>query len=153
MKRIPLMALCALSAFAQQAPGHRVYVMPMAGGLDQHIADWLTREHVMAVVTDPGMADVVLTDRLGEAFEQKLTQIHPPKTEKTDTKNDSAGNGGGPHAAFRSTVARGTLFLVDVNTRHVLWSDHEKPPAASDASLNRAAEQIAKKLQKSLSAN
>jgi hypothetical protein len=149
MKRFPLAALCALCAFAQQTPGHRVYVMPMAAGLDQHIADWLTREHVMTVVTDPVLADVVLTDRLGEAFEQKLAQIHPPPVDK---KADSGGNGGGPHAAFRSTMARGTLFLVDVSTRHVLWSDHEKPPVASDASLNRQAERIAKNLRKSFAA-
>jgi hypothetical protein len=149
MKRFLLVALCALSAFAQQTPGHRVYVMPMASGFDQHIADWLTREHVMAVVTDPVLADVVLTDRLGEAFEQKLARIHPPPADK---KTDSTGNGAAPNPAFRSTTPRGTLFLVDVNTRHVLWSDHEKPPVASDARLNRQAERVAKNLQKSFAA-
>lgn len=139
---------------AQTPAAHQVYVMPMAGGLDQHLADWLTREHVMQVVTDAKAADVVLTDRLGEAFEQKLAQLKPemekPVAEKTsaDKKTESAGAGGGGHVSFRSTAARGTLFLVDVKTRAVLWSDHQKPRGTSDKQINRQAERAVKNLQR-----
>lgn len=126
--------------------------MPMAGGLDQHVADWLTREHVMQVVTDVKTADLVLTDRLGEAFEQKLAQLKPEPektaadtgtTDKTDKKTAGAGAG---RISFRSTAARGTLFLVDVKTRVVLWSDHEKMRGSSDKDLDRQAERAVKSL-------
>ena len=111
----------------------------MAGGLDQYLAQWLTKDHVMQVVTDPKAAEVVMTDRLGEAFEQKMQQIHP---EAADKKSDDSA----PHS-FRSSKVQGTIFLVDAKSRQVLWSDYQKPPRSnSDKDLNRAAEQIAKKL-------
>jgi hypothetical protein len=144
MKRFPLVSLFTITLLAQSAGLHKVYVLPMAGGLDQYLADWLTRGKVMQVVTDPKSADLVMTDRLGEAFEQKLTQILPPP-EKPDKKIETGG-GSTPHNTFRSSSARGTLFLVDVKSRQVMWSDHEKPPVVSDANLNREAERVAKKL-------
>ncbi|HWE52484.1 MAG TPA: hypothetical protein VG273_22000 [Bryobacteraceae bacterium] len=159
MKRHPLVILFTITLLAQSAGLHQVYVLPMGGGLDQYLADWLTREKVMQVVTDPKAADLVMTDRLGEAFEQRLAQILPPpekpvkKGDKSDDKSDekaakSIETGGAPpvHSAFRSSSARGTLFLVDLKTRQVVWSDHEKPPTPSDANLNREAERVAKKL-------
>lgn len=154
MKRFPLVILFTLTLLAQPAALHQVYVLPMAGGLDQYLADWLTREKVMQVVTDPKAADLVMTDRLGEAFEQKLVQILPPPEKpaitddkKDDKKNDKKDGGASAvHNTFRSASARGTLFLVDIKSRQVVWSDHEKPPAVSDANLNREAERVAKKL-------
>ena len=153
MKRFPLLVLLAVSAFGQTGPGHQVYVMPMAGGLDQHVADWLTRGHVMQVVTDAKAADVVLTDRLGEAFEQKLAQLKPEAdkgaeaaTADKDKKTGGAG-AGQARGSFRSTAVRGTLFLVDVKSRAVLWSDHQKMRGSSDKDLNRQAERAVKSLQ------
>ena len=143
MKYAPAMAFLAITAFGQSA-ARTVYVLPMAGGLDQFVAEWLTRDHVMQVVADPKIADVVLTDRLGEAFEQKLTEIHPKDDKKDDKKSDSAAT----HNAFRSSKGRGTVFLVDAKSRQVLWSDYEKIPGSnSNDSLNHEAERIAKKLQ------
>jgi len=133
-------ALPGVGLFGQSAP-RTVYVLPMAGGLDQFLAQWLTRGHVMQVVADPKIADVVLTDHLGETFEQKMAEIRP----KDDKKSNSAA-----HNTFRSSRARGTVFLVDAKSREVLWSDYEKVPGStSDDSLNREAERIAKKLQTS----
>ena len=131
-------ALPGIALFGQSAP-RTVYVLPMSGGLDQFLAQWITREHVMQVVTDPKIADVVLTDRLGEAFEQKMAEIHP----KDDKKSDSTA-----HNAFRSSNGRGTVFLVDAKSHVVLWSDYEKVrDSTSNETLNREAERIAKKLQ------
>ena len=84
MKYSPAIAFLAISAFGQPAL-RTVYVLPMAGGLDQYLAEWLTRDHVMQVVTDPKIADVVLTDRLGEAFEQKMAEIRPKEDKKADS--------------------------------------------------------------------
>jgi hypothetical protein len=138
MKRFIFVALFAALACAQYAGPKTVYILPMSAGLDQYLAQWLTKDHVMQVVADPKAAQVFMTDRLGEAFEQKLKQIHPDDDKKTDA---TARN------SFRSTQARGTIFLVDAKSRQVLWSDYQKPPNTnSDHDLNRTAEQIAKRL-------
>jgi len=138
MKFIAIPALFAALAFAQYDGPKTVYILPMSGGLDQYLAQWLTKDHVMQVVADPKAADVVMTDRLGEAFEQKLDEIRPGSDKKP---TDDARN------AFRSGRARGTIFVVDAKTRQVIWSDYQKPPRSnSDDDLNHEAERIAKKL-------
>jgi hypothetical protein len=134
MKRLLLSAMAALFVSAAPPPVHSVYILPMAGGLDQYLAEWLTREQVVQVVADPKAADAVLTDRIGESFEQKMTEIRPADEKK---KDDSA-----VHPSFRSSASRGTIFLVDAKTRNVLWSDYEKPLR----DLNREAGRISKKL-------
>jgi hypothetical protein len=75
MKRVSLLVLLGTAAFAQTAGVRTVYILPMAGGLDQYLAGWLTREHIMQVVTDPRAADAVFTDRLGARFHfRQITQ-------------------------------------------------------------------------------
>jgi hypothetical protein len=59
-----------------------VYILPMSNGLDQYIANQLTREHLLEVIADPVRADAIFTDRLGELLEYKLEKLHPkPKPE------------------------------------------------------------------------
>src|ERR1017187_9409535 len=89
MKSFPILALfatlsCAQHACAQYAGPKTVYILPMAAGLDQYLAQCLTKDHVMLVVADPKTADVVMTDRLGEAFEQKMKQLRPDSDKKSD---------------------------------------------------------------------
>lgn len=138
MKLFTIPVLFATLAFAQYAGPKTVYILPMAAGLDQYIAQWLTKNHAMQVVADPKIAEVFMTDRLGEAFEQKMKEIRPDGDKKSD---DTARN------TFRTTKPRGTIFLVDAKSRQVLWSDYQKPPRSnSDSDLNRAAERIADKI-------
>lgn len=67
-----------------------VYILPMAHGLDQHIANQLTREHVVEVVADPARADALLTDRLGGSLEYQLEKLHPtPKPPDESAKSES----------------------------------------------------------------
>jgi len=67
-----------------------VYLLPMAHGLDQHIANQLTREHVVEVVTDAARADALLTDRLGGPLEYQLEKLHPtPKPSEESAKGES----------------------------------------------------------------
>lgn len=134
-----LILFSGLAASAQYTGPKLVYILPMAAGLDQYLAQALTKGHIMQVVADPETADVVMTDRLGEAFERKMREIRPPDDKK---KTDDFS-----HNTFRSTQARGTIFLVDAKTRQVLWSDYQKPPGSnSGADLDREARQIAQKL-------
>jgi hypothetical protein len=144
MKRFLLFLALAAAVPAQTAALHQVYLLPMANGLDQYLANQITRGKIAQIVTDPKVADLIMTDRLGEGFEQKLAELRPSEEKKT-AASDSV------HNAFRSSAARGTLFLVDIKSRQVVWSDHEKPPAASDSSLNRDAARVAKKLQEAFS--
>jgi hypothetical protein len=139
MKPLPILALFATLACAQYAGPKTVYILPMAAGLDQYLAQALTRDHVLQVVVDPRAAEVVMTDSIGQPFEQKMKEILPADPKKAD---DSA-----THGAFRSSRARGTIFLVDAKSRQVLWSNYQKPPSLnSDRNLNREADQIVKKL-------
>jgi hypothetical protein len=138
MKRFLIAGLFATLAFAQYTGPKTVYILPMSAGLDQYLAQWLTKDHVMQVVSNPKTAEVVMTDRLGEAFEQKLNDILPGETKKTDET---------AHNTFRTSKPRGTIFLVDAKSRVVLWSDYQKPPrSSSDHDMNVAAEKIAKAL-------
>jgi hypothetical protein len=139
MKRFLLFAVAA-TAFAQVPATKQVYLMPMAGGLDQYLATWLTREHALQVVTDPRAADLILTDRIGKAFENQLLDLYPPEKDPND-KNPAP-----IHNSFHSSASRGTIFLVDAKSRQVVWSDHEKPMNPTDKHLNREAERIVKKL-------
>jgi hypothetical protein len=144
MKTLCLMAAFAVSCLSAPTGIRTVYILPMAGGLDQYLAAWLTHDHVLEVVADPKLADAVITDTLGEPFEQKMAQIRPPAA-APDSK-DKADSSAMVHT-FRSGSSKGTVFLVDAKTRVVVWSDYEKAPRSiTNANLNREARRVAKKL-------
>ena len=152
-----------------------VYILPMAHGLDQHIANRLTREHVVEVVADSARADALLTDRLGGSLEYQLEKLHPkPKppeesaksesdsesdkdasdSSDKDDKNVSKGRRaprmmaeGGPPRANAFGGGKGTLFLVDTHSRNVLWSVYEKPKNTSPDELDRTAKRVVTRLK------
>jgi len=142
-----LAALGALFAAVVATPytgPKTVYILPMAGGLDQYVAQCLTKDHVLQVVADPKAAEVIMTDRLGQTFELEMKQIRADAVK--DDKDDKKTSDTAPHV-FHSSRALGTIFLVDAKSRQVLWSGYQKPPRSnSDRDLNRAAEEIARKI-------
>lgn len=162
MNAILKMAFFAVAATAPYSGPKTVYILPMAGGLDQYLAQSLTREHLMEVQADPKAAAVVMTDRLGEAFEAKMKELRPDldkkvksdkdKDDKTDKdaksdKGDTDSKTAGATHPYTSSKARGTVFLVDARTRQVLWSEYHRPQRSnSDRDLNRTAEEIVRKL-------
>jgi hypothetical protein len=121
-----------------------VYLLPMSGGLDQHLANRLAASQVFHVVTDPKLADAIFTDRLGEAFEQKLTELYAPPVKDKDDNNN------GKPAKHVSTLGRSasTVFLVDLKSREVIWSGYEKRNGVSAAGLERVASQIVREIVK-----
>lgn len=140
MKALALLVFASSLSFAQYTGPKTVYILPMSGGLDQYIAQQLTKDHLMQVVADPKAAQVFMTDSLGPGFEQRLKTLLP-----TDTSSKSAGDDS-PHT-FRTSRSHGTIFIVDAKSLHVLWSDHHKPPAStSDRSLSLAAAEITREL-------
>ena len=139
MKRLAVFVTCAaLAGAADLSTVHNVYLLKMSKGLDQFLANRLTNEHVFQVVTDPKLADAILTDQIGEGFEAKLDELYPPpepvkpakpeKTEKpakpdeestasliTDTVNKLSN----PGSTSSFGRGKGMVFLVDAKTKQV----------------------------------
>lgn len=153
--------LWACLASAAVNPGlmqvHTVYILPMGNNMDQHLASRLSQLGTMQVVADPQVADAILTDRLGEAFEKKLDEMYPkPKEEteedadadeKTSASKDSSKDQGPlrPNSFGRS---KGTLFLVERKTRNVLWSVYMRPKNSTSDEINRTAGRIVDRLNR-----
>ncbi len=141
---------------------HSVYMMPMARGLDQHLANHLTASHLFQVVTDPKQADAVFSDRIGEAFQTQLERLLPaPKPEPAKAGKDDAAPATKlisdtenklDNPALNSQFGRGkgTIFLVDPKSSQVLWSTYEEPAASDGKTLDMSAGQIVSRLKKDL---
>jgi hypothetical protein len=171
-----LLFLCAsLAAMAGElSQVHTVYILSMSGGLDMHIANRLTDGHLLLVVTDPKKADVIMTDRLGPGFEDRMEELYPPPEllkpevkekdkdkDKEKAKTPSAADLGIPDLSEASNKlparpvahfggGRGTVFLVSVKSREVLWSTYAKPKDARGEQLEKTAGKICVDLKKSL---
>ncbi len=173
-----MLLLCgsaALLGAASLDTARTVYVLSMSRGLDQYLANRLTNEHVLQVVTDPKLADVILTEQVGEGFQAKLETISPtPKPEKPaepekppePAKDAKAGeqtpppnpffsepvNGAAPVIGTMSSFARnkGTIFLVDAKSREVLWSTYSPSRGIASKELDRTASEIVARLKKDL---
>lgn len=147
----------ALPLVAQQIEPARVqsvYLFPMGNGLDQYLAGRLARLGLFQVVADPKKADAVFTDRLGEAFEQRLNELYPIAGTQAGEKKEGAQQAAGEakQEAYARVSSwgrgRGTVFLVDTRTRAVIWSVYERPKDSSPGQVNRAAERIAQRLKR-----
>lgn len=163
MKPLALASLLAASAFAAEAPLKQVqsvYILPMASGMDQYLANKITRQGLFLVVTDPQRADAILTDRIGEPFERKYDELYPPpkkvepKPEKKDEDkaegSDKKENDSGPPMLQPSTFGRGkgTIFLVDRKSRAVIWSTYDRPANMRADSLDKTADQIVNRIKR-----
>ena len=174
------MALAAIAALAGVNPQlhevKRVYLLSMSSSLDQFLAAQLVKAGIFEVVTDPKKADAIITDRVGESFEQKLDELYPPppapkpaETKAADSsdsaKSDSAKSEsklivkGDPLAGVDLTAGvrpstmgrgKGNIFIVSRGSRIVLWSVYEPPKNKTPRELTKTAERIVKQLQEDL---
>jgi hypothetical protein len=149
---------------ADLAGVHSVYVMPMARGFDQFLANRLTNDHVVQVVVDAKLADAILTDKLGDALADKLDEISPAgaasataansdKTKDADEakkQRDSQTRLDNPASISALGRSKGTLFLVDAKTRQVVWSTFQVPKNGEAAQLDRTATDIVTRLKRDL---
>lgn len=167
-----LLFVAALAAGTSNLPSpdllgvKRVYVLPMRSGFDQYLANELTRHGVVVVVTDPLRADAVLTDHLGDSFQQRMGELFPstppPKPpddskagdEKPDAKDQSAALNEESLADSRpvSNVVngRGNVFLVSREAHLVLWSDFRTPRSRQPKDMKSAADSVASDLKHAL---
>jgi hypothetical protein len=142
-----------------------VYLFPMSNGLDQYLADRLTQNHVLQVVTDPKAADAIITDRLGDAFQDQLLkarpELKPPPPPKPPKKKDDEDKDADkdkekdkeepmviPPSSFHS--AKGTVFLVHARSQQVVWSTYQKPGRHDSKEMERTATRIVKLLEQDL---
>lgn len=207
MKWTALFLSClGMACAAELSDSRTVYLLPMGRGLEQYIANRLTRMHVLQVVTDPAKADVVITDNVGSALEDRLNDLYPPEKPPAPAKpapeakdaakspaeppkatpeaprakaesapaqpasgeppkdeeepepaisspgSETANRGEGRGYMAAAGHGRGTVFLVDVKSRQVLWSMFERPKSNSAQELDRAAKRIVKSLKEDLAA-
>jgi len=126
-----------------------VYLLPMTYSLDQFLAIRLTKGGVLQVVTDPNLADAILSEHIGTGLEEQMKSLYGQKkadaTDK-DKDRDNATSFGGPMAG--GGRSKGAVFLVDRKTRNVIWSDYVRPKNAQPDELNHVADKIAGQLEK-----
>lgn len=149
MKLFLLVAALGLARGGEPNPAlaeiKTVYLLPMTYSLDQFLAIRLTKGGVVQVVTDPKLADAILTDHIGESLKQQLDSLYADKKADKD-KSDDEPQFASPMAG--GTRSRGAVFLVDRKTRSVLWSDYVPPKSSQAAELNHVADKIAGQLEK-----
>ena len=157
-----LSALLSILVHAEVFGVKTVYLLPMAGGLDQYLALQLTSSGVLQVVTDPKKADAILTDGIGARLEESLTELYgaPVDKDKVDKdkadkdkadkdKSDKSGSPEVAHPAMRPlSSSRGIVFLVNRTSRDVLWSTFEPPKSTQPEELKHIAEKIVERLAK-----
>lgn len=152
--------LCAASLTEVKS----VYLFPMSNGFDQYLADRLTRDHVFQVVTDPKIADAVITDKLGLGFQAELLNARPDlvppppkkvssdkdkdKDKDADKKEDKAEDLRPLVSSFHAT--QGTVFIVQAKTQQVVWSTFQRPSNHTPKEMEKTAGKIATQLQKQL---
>ena len=122
-----------------------VYLMPMSGGLDQYLAIRLANTGGIQVVTDPKMADAIFTDRIGANFEQSLQDMYGEK-KKSDGKLSS--DDFSKPTSQPGSRGKGSLFLVDRQSRVVIWSIYAKAKGTDADEMNHLAMRIADQLGK-----
>ena len=149
MKLLSIAAMTVLfsisGAHAEVFGVKTVYVLPMAGGLDQYLALRLTSGGVLQVVTDPQKADAILTDGIGARFEESFTQLYGAPASKEQT--DKAGASEFSHPAMQPlSRGRGVVFLVDRSSRDVVWSTFERPKNSQPEELDHIAAKIVGRL-------
>jgi hypothetical protein len=150
---------------ADLADVRTVYVLPMSHALDQYLANRLINEHVFTIVTDPKLADAVLTDHVGAALQAKLADLLAPPPEKPAPKTDdkegpakvptlaeTMSQGQISRPADSSSIGRskGTIFLVDTKSRQVVWSAYDLSKDSSSKELDRTASDIVSRIKKDL---
>src|SRR5580692_4143157 len=65
-----------------------VYLLPMTYSLDQFLAIRLTKGGVLQVVTDPNLADAILSEHIGTGLEEQLKSLYGDKKAADDKDKD-----------------------------------------------------------------
>ncbi len=155
-----LAAMAAVQAGAADRPElagiKTVYLLPMSSSLDQFLAVRLTKGGALQVVTDPNLADAIISDSIGAGLEDKLNSMYGERKQADKDKDkdkDSDKDKDQSQPAFAGAMggagrSKGAVFLIDRKTRSVIWSDYVRPKSAQPEELNRVADKVATQLEK-----
>jgi len=139
------------AAPADLAGVQKVYLMPMSNGLDQHLADQIARHSLFTVVVDPKQANAIWTERIDRSFFNAFNELFPPPkadNEKEKKKDESLEAAERPPSRGSWGRTRGTIFLIGVASRQVLWSTFLPLEDTSPKGLHRTAQDIVKNFSK-----
>ncbi len=154
--------LLAASDLSQLSRVRSVYIWPMLNSFDQYLAEQISEEDVFEVVVDPKLAGAVLTDRIDAPFLAAMEEFfplpQPDEAEKGEAKKEEDESGDSIEAGVRLqrptnralSRPKGTLFLVDVSSRRVLWSTFLKEFQPSPNKLHGQARDVVVRLKKQL---
>ncbi len=147
MKLLAVFFAVSASLLAADESGVKaVYVMPMSSGLEQYLAVRLAKDSAFQVVTDPQKADVIFTDHIGEGFEQALADLYEGKKQSDGKLSDDVI---AKPVSQPFSHGKGSFFLVDRNSRVVLWSTYAVAKSTRSQDLNDLAGKIVAQLDKS----
>lgn len=149
-----------------------VYVWPMNGALDQYVAEQATSTGVFGVTVDPARAKTVMTDHIDAKFFEGMSEVFvdeaavaaaaaakaKAKEDGDDADDDDAATGSIESGLAANRPAnrprsspKGTVFLVNIQTREVIWSTFLGDFDRSPKKLHRKAAQVIGSLTKSMS--
>lgn len=133
----------------------------MHESFDQYLAEQIARENLFVVVVDPKFANAVLTDRIDAPFLVALEEFFPlsengevksNKAEEESSSKDSIESGLQIRRPTNRALSRpkGTLFLVGVGSRQVLWSTFLREFQPSPNKLHEQASDVVETLKEKL---
>ena len=136
-----------------------VYIWPMYDSFDQYLAERIAEEDVFEVVVDPKLATAVLTDRIDAPFLAALEEFFPlHQPDEAEEEEEESASGDSIEAGLQRqrpanralSRPKGTLFLVDVSSRRVLWSTFLKEFQPRPNKLHGQARDVVVRLKKQL---
>lgn len=118
----------------------KVYLLPMRASLDQYLASYVTSQRIFEVVADPKRADAIFTDRLGESFEKRVSELLKEKDQEAAKTETPRGEG------MSASRTAGTIFLVEPKSMTVLWSVYQPPKNLTREEVDACARRIVRDL-------
>ena len=133
----------------------KVYLWPMSNAFDQYLAQQISAEGVFEIVVDPELAHAIMTEKIDNTFLEAMAELFPAPAQQSEKAPAKTQDGqtaenlqtGGRPANHPRGRPRGTLFLVDVQSRKVLWSTFLKESEPSPNQLHRQARSVAAQLK------
>lgn len=141
-------------ALLQNSPA--VYFWPMSSSFDQYLAQEAAAEGVFQVVVDPKLARAVMTDRIDAPFLAAMDELFPkaePQKPATEQRTEESETGIYLDTRPKNRPLgrpRGTLFLVDVHSREVLWSTYLGEADRNPNRLHKQARSVVERIKKHL---
>jgi hypothetical protein len=149
--RVALLSLLACSALSAADPSSAqpIYFWSMQSALDQYLAEQAAAAGTVTVTVDPKMAKSIMTDRIDRTFLDAMDELFPVAGREEPVKKDESIEGDFQIARPKNRpkgTPRGTLFLVDVQTRQVIWSTFLGDFDTRPENLHREAQKVIERL-------